>query len=99
MYPQHRARLAVLATGLTLVVSAATAQQQPSAFTPSGTIPIFESYLEALRQQSGIPGMSAAIVRDGAIVWEKGFGFQNVAARVRAVPDTPYLVGDVSGTL
>ena len=43
--------------------------------------------------------MSAAIVRDGVIVWEKGFGFQNVAARVRATPDTPYLVGDVSGTL
>lgn len=95
----HRTRLAVLAAVLALAVSAASAQQQPSAFAPAGTIPIFESYLEALRQQSGIPGMSAAIVRDGVIVWEKGFGFQNVAARVRAEPDTPYLVGDVSGTL
>ena len=32
-------------------------------------------------------------------VWEKGFGFQNVATRERATPDTPYLVGDMSGTL
>ena len=43
--------------------------------------------------------MSAAVVQDGEIVWEHGFGFQNVAARVRATPDTPYLVGDISATL
>jgi CubicO group peptidase (beta-lactamase class C family) len=72
--------------------------QQP-VITPSGTIPILESYLEALRQQSGIPGMSAAVVKDGVVVWEKGYGFQNTATRLRATPDTPYLVGDVSQTL
>jgi len=43
--------------------------------------------------------MSAAVVREGVPVWEKGYGFQNVAARLRATPDTPYLVGDVSQTL
>jgi CubicO group peptidase (beta-lactamase class C family) len=43
--------------------------------------------------------MSAAVVEDGEVVWERGFGFQNVAARVRATPDTPYIVGDVSATL
>jgi CubicO group peptidase (beta-lactamase class C family) len=99
MNAHHRTRLAAATAVLGLAVSAVSAQQQPPVLAPGGTIPIFESYLEALRQQSGIPGMSAAIVRDGAIVWEKGFGFQNVAARVRATPDTPYLVGDASGTL
>ena len=99
MNPHHRTRLAGPTAVLVLAVSVASAQQQPSALSPALTIPVFESYLEALRQQSGIPGMSGAIVRDGAIVWEKGFGFQNVATRVRATPDTPYLVGDVSGTL
>ena len=99
MNARHWTRLSVLPAVLVLAVSAASAQRQPSALAPAGSIPIFESYLEALRQQSGIPGMSAAIVRDGAILWEKGFGFQNVAGRVRASPDTPYLVGDVSGTL
>jgi CubicO group peptidase (beta-lactamase class C family) len=43
--------------------------------------------------------MSATLLRDGTPVWEKGYGFQNVASRVRATPDTPYLVGDMSGTL
>jgi CubicO group peptidase (beta-lactamase class C family) len=95
-----RIRLALLAGLLLLAVSGTSGQQQPpSLFTPSGTLPVLESYLEALRMQSGIPGMSAAVVKDGVVAWEKGYGFQNVAARVRATPDTPYLVGDMSGTL
>jgi CubicO group peptidase (beta-lactamase class C family) len=96
----QRTRFAAPAALLLLAGSAVFGQQQqPALFTPAGTIPVLESYLEALRQQSGIPGMSAAIVRDGAVVWEKGYGFQNVATRLRATPDTPYVVGDASGTL
>ncbi len=56
----------------------------------------FEAYLELLRQQAGIPGMSAAVIQDREIVWERGFGFQDVEARIHATPDTPYLVGDIS---
>ncbi len=82
-----------------LLAVCGTHGQQPTLVPSAGMIPVLDSYLEALRQQSGIPGMSAAIVRDGAVVWAKGYGFQNVAARVRATPDTPYLVGDLSGTL
>lgn len=59
----------------------------------------FESYLELLRQQAGIPGLSAAVVQDGQIVWERGFGYQDLDARIPATPDTPYLVGDVTQTL
>ena len=86
--------IGVLLGALTTVTSA----QQP-VFTPYGIIPVLDSYLEALRQQTGIPGMSAAIVRDGVILWEKGYGYQNVATRERATPSTPYMIGDASSTL
>lgn len=62
-------------------------------------VPPIEHYLEALRQQAGIPGLSAAVVQDGDIVWERGFGFQNVELRIRATPDTPYYVGGLSQSL
>lgn len=92
--------LAALAALLVLTLVPARGQQQPpSLFTPAGSLPVLDSYLEALRQQSGIPGMSAAVVRDGEVIWERGYGFQNVASRLRATPDTPYLVGDMSGTV
>ena len=61
--------------------------------------PPIEHYLEALRQQAGIPGLSAAVVQDREIVWERGFGFQNVESRIRATPDTPYYVGGLSQSL
>jgi CubicO group peptidase (beta-lactamase class C family) len=98
MHAHQPTRFALLAA-LLLLATAVSSGQQPSLFTPAGTIPVLDSYLEALRQQSGIPGMSAAVVKDGVVVWEKGYGFQNVATRLRATPDTPYLVGDISGTL
>jgi CubicO group peptidase (beta-lactamase class C family) len=59
----------------------------------------FERYLEALRKQAGMPGLSAAIVQDDQIVWEAGFGYQDVEASVRASPDTPYYVADLTGIL
>lgn len=86
---------------IALFVLAATAVfgQQPPVFTPFGALPVLDNYLEALRRQVGIPGMSAAVVREGVVIWEKGYGYQNTASRIPATPDTPYLVGDLSGTL
>ncbi|MBA2305533.1 MAG: beta-lactamase family protein [Acidobacteria bacterium] len=91
-------RLTALACVALFLASASPSGQQPI-FTPYGILPVLDSYLEALRMQAGIPGMSAAIVRDGVILWEKGYGFQNVATRERATPATPYVIGDASGTL
>jgi CubicO group peptidase (beta-lactamase class C family) len=93
-----RKPIAVLIVALVLAATRASGQDTP-AFTPFGIIPVLDAYLESLRQQAGIPGMSAALVRDGVVIWEKGYGFQDVNARIRATPDTPYLIGDVSGTL
>ena len=56
----------------------------------------FESYLELLRQQTGIPAISGALVQDGAIVWERGLGFADLEARIRATPDTRYAVADLT---
>jgi CubicO group peptidase (beta-lactamase class C family) len=56
----------------------------------------FESYIELLRQQAGIPAISGILLQDGKVVWEQGLGFADAEARIRATPDTPYLVGDVT---
>ena len=93
-----RKPLAILcAVGALLTISVGA--QQPPIYAPLGGIPVLETYLESLRQQAGIPGMSAAIVHDGTIIWERGYGFENTASRIRATPDTAYLVGNLSDTL
>jgi CubicO group peptidase (beta-lactamase class C family) len=58
-----------------------------------------ENYLEALRQQAGIPGLSVAIVGESDIVWERGLGRQNIERSVGALPDTPYHIDGLGQAL
>jgi CubicO group peptidase (beta-lactamase class C family) len=88
-------RLAATFVVLALALGSLQARQGPQVLAS----PPFEAYLEPLRQQAGIPGLSAVIVLDGEIAWERGFGFQNIEARIRATPDTPYVVADLSQTV
>ncbi|HSL23846.1 MAG TPA: serine hydrolase domain-containing protein [Vicinamibacterales bacterium] len=57
---------------------------------------LFERYIEALRRQAGIPGLSAAIVGQDAILWERGFGLQDVDRSIAARPDTPYPIDGIT---
>lgn len=56
----------------------------------------FDRLLEAIRVEAGIPGLSAAIVENGVIVWEFGKGKQDVEGNVAATPATPYQIGQLS---
>jgi CubicO group peptidase (beta-lactamase class C family) len=38
-----------------------------------------ETRLDNLRKKSNIPGMVAGIVRDGQVIWIKGYGYENTA--------------------
>jgi CubicO group peptidase (beta-lactamase class C family) len=60
---------------------------------------LFERYVDALRVQTAIPGLSAAIIRDGRIEWEQGFGRQDVERAIPALPDTPYPVAGLTQTV
>jgi CubicO group peptidase (beta-lactamase class C family) len=79
-----------------VVLAVATFGHRSSAQTLTSSL--FERYLESLREQAGIPGMSAVIVQNGVIVWQQGFGLADVETGQRAEPHTPYLIGDVSQT-
>ena len=57
---------------------------------------LFERYLESLRQQTAIPGLSAVIVQGRQPVWAVGLGKQDLEKSIVARPDTPYLIGDLT---
>ena len=48
------------------------------------------TYLDALRAQAGIPGLSAAIVGANGIVWERAFGYQDQDLAIPVTPDTAF---------
>ena len=58
----------------------------------------FEAELESLRHEMKIPGMSAAVVKDGELVWVRGFGYSDVENGIPATPETPYHLASVTKT-
>ena len=69
---------------------------RPSAQGLSFTL--FERYLESLREQAGIPGMSALVMLNDTEAWTAGFGRSDIESGARPTADTPYLIGDLSQT-
>ena len=63
------------------------------------TFSLFERYLDSLREQAGIPGMSALISQDGVIVWERTLGRQNVETGAATTFETTYPIAGLSQTV
>ncbi|HKY22746.1 MAG TPA: serine hydrolase domain-containing protein [Vicinamibacterales bacterium] len=79
MYP----RILTLTVGLFLLVSV-PARAQVLVYE------VFGAYLDSLRDQAGIPGLSAAIVDSYDIVWERAYGHQDTGRFIGTRTDTPF---------
>lgn len=87
------ARLAAL---LALGPSLASQDAPPTA---AAHIARLEPALEELMERHRIPGMSAALVQDGALAWSRGFGLSDLEHEVWAKPETRYRIASVSKPL
>ncbi len=81
----------VVLLGLVVLASHTRAQSLP--------VGLFERYLETLRQQSGMPGLSVAILQNRRIVWDAGLGYRELDGFRAAAGDTPYPLLDLSQTI
>lgn len=83
-----------LLAGVGLVLAAAALSVRPTA--QGLPYALFEQYLESLREETGVPGLSAAIVQGRREAWSIGLGKQDVENAVAARADTPYLIGQLT---
>ena len=63
---------------------------EPITVTPQQGHTGFAASLDGIRVDLRIPGMGAAIGRDGRIVWAEGFGYANSESERRATSRTPF---------
>lgn len=97
--PAHRnLRLAAVAMTLTVAVTASVSTPAQAPSDLERRIQLFARYVEALRAQANIPGVSAAIVMGGRVFWEQGYGLADVDAHIAAAPDTPYRIASLTKT-
>jgi CubicO group peptidase (beta-lactamase class C family) len=81
---------------LLAVVVAAASAWYPPVRAQSLTFSLFERYLEPLREQAGIPGLSALISQDGRVAWQGSFGRQNVESSAATTFETAYPIAGLS---
>lgn len=55
-----------------------------------------DSQILEIMDRDHVPGLSACITRDGAVVWCQGYGWADLSAGRPALPETPFLVASVS---
>jgi CubicO group peptidase (beta-lactamase class C family) len=65
-----------------------------------GAVPTgLDRVIRELMAAGRLPGLSAAVVRGGEVVWSHGWGMANIAAGRRATPDTLFMLASVSKTV
>ena len=81
----------LLAGALACLASPVVAQPDPSA--------IAQQLLDRLRETVGVPGMGAAVWKEGKIIWEGSSGLRDVERRLPVTPDTLFRLASVSKLL
>jgi CubicO group peptidase (beta-lactamase class C family) len=56
----------------------------------------FEENISKFMKEGHIPSLSTCIVKNGSVVWKKGYGYSNIYKRIRATEDTIYLGASLS---
>ncbi|HYH09382.1 MAG TPA: serine hydrolase domain-containing protein [Thermoanaerobaculia bacterium] len=85
-------------TGIAFLLLASCTQapdRQPST-KPALELSEFAQTIDSLRIAAQIPGLSVAVVRDGEVIFARGFGYADLERRIPATPETPYDIASVT---
>lgn len=59
---------------------------------------VWNGKLNHLRQSHQIPGMSVAVVKDGQMLWGRGFGYADNEQKVPITANTPFWIASITKT-
>lgn len=63
---------------------------------PTSAIELFSAWAEAQLAYKGLPGLTAVVIHDGAVVWAQGFGWADVTRQIPSTPDTIYRIASIT---
>lgn len=59
----------------------------------------FAELIEEARLATGVPGVAVAVVQDGKIVFERGFGVRELGKPAKVTPATRFMIGSLTKSL
>ncbi|MGD1045919.1 MAG: serine hydrolase domain-containing protein [Bacteroidota bacterium] len=83
-------KITLLSLGLLFVEACSCWRSLPEQLKENATITELETYLNALVESGNPPGMSLVVVKDGKIVYEKGFGWADEPMGIASTPGSVY---------
>jgi CubicO group peptidase (beta-lactamase class C family) len=88
-------RLPAITVLALLTASCSSARLSPSP-QPAYDLEEFARALDSLRTAARIPGLSAEVVKDGEVIFARGFGYADLERQIPATPETPYDIASVA---
>lgn len=58
-----------------------------------------DAFIKSKMTQSKVPGLAACIIKDGEVVWAKGYGWANIQQKVPVTVNTLFMLASVSKTI
>ncbi|MEO7111759.1 MAG: serine hydrolase domain-containing protein, partial [Polyangiaceae bacterium] len=59
----------------------------------------FADYVDHARERAKVPGAAVAIVQNGAVVFQQGFGVRDLTHKEKVTPDTLFMIGSTTKSL
>ncbi|HHT85830.1 MAG: serine hydrolase domain-containing protein [Bacillota bacterium] len=56
----------------------------------------FEEFVEGMMEEYEVPGLAVGIIRDGRVIYTKGFGYRDHERKLPVTPDTVFGIASVS---
>jgi CubicO group peptidase (beta-lactamase class C family) len=56
----------------------------------------FDGFVEQVMKDWHVPGLAVAIVKDGKVVYAKGYGYRDIKKGLKVTPDTLFAIGSCS---
>ncbi|KAB8162819.1 serine hydrolase [Lysobacter maris] len=86
--------LALASTGMLAAAPSARAQEamQAAAAAEPAELAGFDAFVETTRETFDVPGIAVAIVRDGEVVLERGYGLRDLQTRAPVGPRTLFAI-------
>src|SRR5581483_6343945 len=84
---------------LSLLIAAPNARAddaKPTEAPSSFDLPAIDAYVASQVRAKGYPGLALSILRDGKVVFAKGYGRRSLMSEDRVMPDTPFAIGSVT---
>lgn len=84
------------AIALAIVGCGGSSASPPPVQHQNGLAPTVDAAVQTAMQQQGIPGMTVALAKNGAVLYEQGYGFADLATQQTAQPGLIFEIGSIT---